>query len=91
MYLRVAKRDDIAHSIDENKRIFMFDIERASMEYLQYSILEQLKDGLVFSPKYDSRVKRIKSNAHVVVFCNEHPDPTKLSEDRYHVITPSED
>lgn len=83
--LRMAKRDDVALSINESKRIFLIDIPRSQSEFLQYSVLEQLKDGLVFSPKYQSRMKHLKK-AHVVVFMNEAPDMVKLSADRYDVI-----
>lgn len=85
-YLRVGKRDDLAHALDETKRIFLFDIPRGQMEYLQYSILEQIKDRMVFSPKYSSMTKVLGSKTHVVVFSNEHPDMDKLTADRYNVV-----
>lgn len=84
--LSIGKRDDIAHVIDESKRCFLFDLPRSTSEFLQYSILEQLKDRMVFSPKYNSRMKFLEQNVHVVVFTNEQPDMTKLSRDRYKII-----
>ena len=50
--LSIGKRDDLALTIDESKRYFLFDIPRSQSEYLQYSVLESLKDRIVFSPKY---------------------------------------
>lgn len=85
--LSIGKRDDIAHAIDEKKSVFFFNVPRESMEYLNYSILEQIKDKMVFSPKYCSRTKLFKNNVHVVVFSNEMPDMHKMTEDRYHVIS----
>lgn len=84
--LSVGKRDDLAYAIDCSKRIFVFDIPRGNMEYLQYGILEQLKDRMVFSPKYDSREKILQHPSHVIVFCNEEPDRTKMTGDRYRVF-----
>lgn len=84
--LSIGKRDDLAYAIDESKRFFLFDIPRSQSEYLQYSVLEQLKDRLVFSPKYCSRTKMLAHTPHVVVFMNEAPDMNKLSVDRYEVI-----
>lgn len=84
--LSVGKRDDLAHAVDPTKSLFVFDIPRGGMEYLQYTVLEQLKNRMVFSPKYDSRMKILKKTPHVVVFCNEEPDRNKMSRDRYHVI-----
>ena len=80
--LSSGKRDDLAHVIDPSKRIFLFNIARGQMEYFQYSIAENLKDQLVFSPKYNSRMKFIRHRCHVIVFCNEYPDMNKLSADR---------
>lgn len=80
--LSVGKRDDIAHAIDPTKRVFFFDIPRGGMEFLQYNVLEMLKDQMVFSPKYDSTTKIIRHKVHVVVFSNESPDHLALSSDR---------
>lgn len=84
--LSIGKRDDLAFAIDESKSVFLFDIPRSQSEFLQYCILEQLKDRLVFSPKYVSRCKMLQQTPHVVVFMNEQPDRNKLSQDRYDVI-----
>lgn len=84
--LSSGKRDDIAHAIDETKKFFMFDVPRGGMEYFQYGILEQLKNRVVFAPKYESCTKILHFRPHVVVFCNEHPDLDKLTADRYDVV-----
>lgn len=80
--LGVGKRDDMAHAIDETKSVFFVNVPRGSMEYLQYSVLEMLKDRVVYSPKYDSRTKLLSANCHVVVMSNEFPDLNALSNDR---------
>lgn len=85
-FLSVGKRDDLAHAIDESKRIFFLDIPRGNMEYLQYGFLEQVKNRLVFSPKYNSVSKILQHQPHVVVFSNEDPDRNALTRDRYDII-----
>lgn len=84
--LSIGKRDDLAHAIDETKDIFFFNVPRACMEYIQYPILEMLKDRTVFSPKYNSRTKILRSVPHVVVFSNEQPSLAQMSRDRYNII-----
>lgn len=84
--LFVGKVADVAFLVEETKRVFFFNVARGQMEFLQYPILEQLKDKRVFSSKYSSSVKRLVNNVHVVVFCNEAPDMNKLSADRYKLI-----
>lgn len=87
--LRIGKRDDLAHALDPRKSIILFDIPRRGMEYLQYNILEMLKDGEVFSPKYDSGTKTF-ARCHVVVFCNEYPDLGAMTLDRFKITRISE-
>jgi len=85
--LAPAKRDDLALNIDPQKSIFLMNIPKTQMEFLQYTILEQLKDRTVFSPKYMSKMKILPHKCHVVVFSNEYPDMNKMSADRYNVTT----
>jgi hypothetical protein len=85
-FFSVGKRDDLAYSVDVNNDLFVFDIPRGNMLMLQYGFLEMLKNQLVYSPKYSSMTKIIRNKPHVVVFCNEHPDMEKLTEDRYKII-----
>lgn len=84
--LMVGRRDDLAHAIDPQNELFIFDIPRGELQFFQWSVVEQLKNGVVFSPKYHSGTKYLrKGSATVVVFTNEDPDRTKLSHDRWHV------
>lgn len=79
----VGKRDDLAHSVEEHKDIFLFNCPRGQAEFLNYAILEMIKDRIVFSPKYESHTKILQKLPHVVVFMNEHPDGSKMTHDRY--------
>jgi len=81
--LSFGRRDDLAYAIDASKNIFLFDVPRGCMEYFQYPVLEQLKNQVVFSSKYQSGTKILSGPPHIVVFCNEEPDQTAMTEDRY--------
>lgn len=83
---RIGKRDDLAFCVDIDKDIFLFDIPRGQMMYLQYSVLESMKDRMIFSPKYESSFKILRKVPHVMVFSNEAPDEASMSEDRYNII-----
>ncbi len=85
-FLSVGKRDDLAYSVDVNNDLFVFDIPRGHMDFLQYGFLEMLKNRVVYSPKYTSVTKVLRATPHVIVFSNEHPDMTKLTADRYKII-----
>jgi len=84
--LGVGKRDDLAFVVDKSKSIFLINVPRGGMEFLQYTILEQLKDRTIYSPKYQGEMKVLSSKCHVAVFCNEPPDMEKMSIDRYKVV-----
>lgn len=81
----VGKRDDMAYVVDPDKDIFLIDCPRSQSEFLQYSVLEMLKDRVVTSNKYGSKMKILTKVPHVVVFMNEEPNREKLSVDRYDV------
>lgn len=83
---RIGKRDDIAYMVDIDKDIFIFDIPRGQMTYLQYSVLESMKDRMIFSPKYESSFKILRKTPHVIVLSNEMPDLNALTQDRYNII-----
>lgn len=83
--LSIGKIADVAYMIDVTKKVFLFNVPRGGMKYLQYSILEAMKDRLVFSPKFTSVMKVMLHNPHVVVLCNESPDEEMLTSDRYDI------
>jgi len=59
-------------------------LTRAVEQYVSYSALECIKDGLVVSGKYDSTVLNFNP-PHVLVLANFGPDTTKLSADRWDI------
>lgn len=80
-----GKKADMAYTIEDN-RVYFLDCPRSKQgDFIQYDFLEELKNGYVFSGKYESRTKKFKV-PHVVVLMNELPDMSKLSHDRYKII-----
>lgn len=80
-----GKKADMAFVVREDSRTIFLDCPRSKQgEFIQYDFLEELKNGYIFSPKYESRVKTLKT-PHVVVLMNEQPDMSKLSRDRYNI------
>lgn len=75
-----------AFYIYDGEEYVIFDIPRSfDKEHLNYSTIEKIKDGIFLNTKYVPRVKMFK-RPKVVVFMNELPDMTKLSEDRYDIF-----
>lgn len=82
--LDCTKKQDMAYSLNQQVRVVFVNCVRKTTEFLQYGFLEAVKDGLVFSPKYESHMK-ILGPCHVVVLMNQDPDMDALSKDRYDV------
>lgn len=55
-----------------------------SVEHISYTAIEEIKDGLMFSGKYESRMVLINS-PHVFVFANQEPNYEKMMSDRWKV------
>lgn len=88
-YTRGGKHADIAYAYDFQP-IVCFDLSRSNEEsHWPYPVMECFKDGMLFSGKYESSTKTMPS-CKVIVLCNQYPDLTKLSSDRYDIweVTP---
>lgn len=82
-----GKKADMSYVVSEDCRVFFLDCPRSKQgDFIQYDFLEELKNGYVFSPKYESKIKKL-STPHVVVMMNELPCMEKLSADRYSITT----
>lgn len=81
-----GKKADMAYMLRCDIRVLFLDAPRSKQgEFVQYDFLEELKNGYVACPKYESRFKSFKK-MHVVCMMNEQPDMSKLSADRYKII-----
>lgn len=83
--MEMGRKADMAYALREDIRVLFVNCTRSQNEFMNYSFLESVKDGMVFSSKYESGMKRI-GPCHVVVLMNERPDKTKLSLDRYRIL-----
>lgn len=87
-----GKKDNIFNQVNrklnEDKKEFeivLLDIPRSSEGYINYGVLEQLKNGLIYSGKYEGGLC-LFDDVHVIVFANFMPDRSQFSEDRWNII-----
>jgi len=66
--------------------IVLIDCPRHAINYMNYGAIEKVKNGHVFSGKYESK-QLIFNSPHVCIFANSLPDFTKYSGDRWIVYT----
>lgn len=80
-----GKNADIALAYN-GEPIFIMDLSRSMEEHVNYDIIEQIKNGMLFSPKYQSNMKIFKI-PKVLILANFMPDQTKLSQDRWQIYS----
>jgi len=72
---------------DESKKddlICIFDFTRSLENYVSYQAIESVKNGIIFSGKYES-AQLLFNAPHVLCFANFPPDTEKLSADRWKI------
>lgn len=86
VFIDEGKKADIMYSImeaDMDKcNTVVFDIPRDNGNKVSYKSIESIKNGMVYSPKYESKHKLFNS-PHVICFANSPPEIEKLSNDRW--------
>jgi len=83
-YTNGGKSVDLAYAY-QGEGIVIFDYVRDSEEYVGYGVIEQLKNGIAMSTKYESITKRFNI-PHVIVMANFRPAMGKFSDDRIKLI-----
>ena len=78
-----GKSADIKHAYNGQKNV-IFDLSRSQESHCNYEVIESLKNGAMFSTKYDSQMK-VFCTPHVIIMANFPPDETKMSADRWDI------
>ena len=87
-----GKMKDIMHIISKKPLVenILVDLPRSIHEPVNYEVLEQVKDGEIFSTKYDGREISIDF-CRMIIFTNEPLKWESLSRDRWSIMTVKED
>ncbi len=83
-YIQCGKAGDIAHAYG-NQKVVVYDLTRSQEEFVNYTTMESFKNGMMFSPKYESKTKKFGS-CKVIVFANWPPRQNALSLDRWNIV-----
>lgn len=88
LYIDSGKKSDIGYALANwenlDDLIILFDFSRDKEDYVSYSAMEQLKNGMMLSTKYETKML-IFNSPHIFVFSNFYPDTSKLSQDRWNI------
>jgi hypothetical protein len=86
-----GKAADIKYAVSQmvaegkSPKICLFDFPRTMEQYVSYQAIEEIKNGIFFSGKYEAGMVMFNT-PHVVCFSNFIPDRSTLSSDRWNVI-----
>lgn len=82
-----GKSSDVKFAIacmKKKPKIVIWDVPRKLENKLYYEGMEEVKNGMFFSPKYEAKPCTYNP-PHVIVFANFYPQKERLSEDRWHI------
>lgn len=86
-----GKKDNIFNQIFQTMEagiepsIIILDIPRTQKDFVNYTALEQIKTGMIYSGKYEGG-QCIFRYPHVIIVSNNEPNYEAFSQDRYHVV-----
>lgn len=80
-----GRTQDLAYCIKTDTKIVVLNFSRSNEDHINYGAIESIKDGLLFSGKYESCTK-VFNSPHVIVFANSMPCIEKMSKDRWEII-----
>jgi hypothetical protein len=80
-----GKSTDIKYGY-KGQRLVIFDLCRCEADFINYGVIENIKNGRFFSSKYECEQKIFLEKPKVVVMMNNLPEMTKLSKDRYMIF-----
>jgi len=66
----------------DQKDTIVVDIPRDNGNNVSYKSIESIKNGMIYSSKYEGGYKLFNS-PHLIIFCNSPPDEHRLSKDRW--------
>jgi len=79
------KNQVINHLRESELDILIVNVPRCNEDHVSYAAIEEIKDGLIYSGKYEGGFANIE-HPHVIVISNMEPKREKLSCDRWNVI-----
>lgn len=84
VFHQIAKRLESEDEVQGFSMVIL-DIPRHNADFTNYGLLEQLKNGLIMSGKYEGGTF-VFPIPHVIVMSNAEPDYSKFSMDRWNIV-----
>jgi len=86
LFFEEGKKSDIMHLIfeapEDRLECMIVDVPRDNGNNISYKAIESIKNGMIYSPKYEGGYKLFNS-PHIFIFANVAPQMERLSNDRW--------
>lgn len=79
-----GRKTDIAYAISNNPKTVIFSFTRSNEGHINYDAIESVKDGILFSAKYESKLK-VFNCPHVFCISNMLPNIESMSMNRWKI------
>lgn len=94
LFFEEGKKADIMHLIfeapEERLERIIIDVPRDNGNRVSYKAIESIKNGMIYSPKYEGGYKLFNA-PHIIVFANEPPEVERMSANRWVIKQIDED
>jgi len=81
-----STKDSLFAVGEGNYNCYVVNLARSKKGKIPVEAIEYLKDGVFFNEKYESKMVVVDHMVHVVIFCNEMPDLSTLTMDRWKFV-----
>lgn len=86
-YSRGGKAENIKYAyLMDPARHVVFDYPRSQQDYVNYAVIEELKDRIIESTKYEPCQSLQVNSIHVIVMSNFLPEEGRFSSDRVKLV-----
>lgn len=72
-------------NIENDLKVVLIDIPRTAENYISYAGIEEIKNGIFFSTKYES-AQQLLNCPHIICFANFAPNVKAMSADRWNIV-----
>lgn len=88
-FMQPSKRENMGHMVDNEADLILLDIPRSA--YAPYGFIEQWRDGIIVSGKYEGCTKFMPAKRYLIVTANYPPDYSKITRGDAVVVCLDED
>lgn len=83
-----SKKENLAHALNDDVDLVIFDLTKSARGFTNWDAIECIKNGIIFSGKYNSHAKYLSKIPNIIIFCNDIDNDlnNKISSNRLRFV-----